>query len=582
MLQFTPVILLYGLAALLSYGLAWRAWKMRPARGAELASLTMVSCGTWALGEALAISCTDLTLRLAITRFEYLGIIGTPVFWNLFAIAYSHYEEWLDKRAIALLALLPLVMYLLVLTFEQHTLIYQSVWMVQESGLWFMEKVYGPAFWGWVVYAYLIVFVGSLLIIQAILRFPSLFRGQAAMLVLGALTPIFSNILYITGFNPMEPFDPSSIAFTLSGIFIAVALFRYRFLDVVPVAHDLVFKSVNSGVLVLDTRGHIMAMNPTAVRILGRPENEALGQTILEAFPESRELWLEFEEAEEVKTEVTLGDGGRIYELQITPLPGRFGRPAGRIIMLHDVTERERALEEKVRLIEELDAYAHTVAHDLKNPVGVILGYATLLEHVSTEPDEVREVAQEITRTAFKMESIINSLLLLASVRSQEDVEAAPLDMGRIVEGALARLSGDIELSQVEIAKPDAWPVVQGYAPWVEEVWVNYVDNAVKYGGTPPSVELGADEHEDGLVRFWVRDNGEGLTEEAQSHLFQEFSRLAGHREVEGHGLGLAIARRIVTKLGGTVGVESQVGEGSLFYFSLPAGQDVPEADRGA
>jgi signal transduction histidine kinase len=122
--------------------------------------------------------------------------------------------------------------------------------------------------------------------------------------------------------------------------------------------------------------------------------------------------------------------------------------------------------------------------------------------------------------------------------------------------------------------------VARGYLPWVEEVWVNYIDNAIKYGGAPPTIELGADQPVDGLVRFWVRDDGRGLTEEATEDLFREFSRLAEHREVEGHGLGLAIVRRIVRKLGGTVGVESEVGEGSLFHFSLPVGQDTPEAGQ--
>jgi PAS domain S-box-containing protein len=571
--QFTPAILLYALAALISYALAIYAWTMRPARSAGLAGLAMVSCGTWALGEALAILCTDLTVRLVITRIEYLGIIATPFFWNLFAISYSHYERWLNKLTIGLLSVIPIATYLLVLTLDRHTLIYQSVSMVQENGLWFMDKAYGPAFWAWVGYAYLIVFGGSLLLVQAILRFPLLFRGQAVMLILGALTPVVSNLLYVADRNPLHPFDPSSIAFTLSGLFIAVAAFRYRFLDVVPVAHDLVFKSVNSGVLIVDTRGRVMQMNPTAERILDRSQEAVLGETVEEAFPQYEEIWRQFDDAQPVKTEVVLGDGGHVYELQITPLPSRFGRTAGQIFMLHDITKRERLLEEQKRLIEELNTYAHTVAHDLKNPLGVIVGYATLLDRAGADmsAEQFQEVTGLMIRTAFKMESIISALLLLANVRSQGDVEIGPLDMAKVVDSALARLSDEIEGAQAEVVKPAAWPVAQGYAHWVEEVWVNYLENAIKYGGTPPRIELGADEAVDGLVRFWVRDNGAGLTEEATACLFQEFSRLKEHREVEGHGLGLAIARRIVAKLGGTVGVESEVGRGSLFHFSLPA-----------
>jgi two-component system sensor histidine kinase/response regulator len=113
------------------------------------------------------------------------------------------------------------------------------------------------------------------------------------------------------------------------------------------------------------------------------------------------------------------------------------------------------------------------------------------------------------------------------------------------------------------------WPVALGYAPWVEEVWINYLSNAFRYGGRPPRLELGAEAQPDGRVRFWVRDNGAGLTPEDQARLFTPFTRL-DQVQVKGHGLGLSIVRRIVEKLGGQVGVESQIGQGSTFSFTLP------------
>jgi signal transduction histidine kinase len=135
-----------------------------------------------------------------------------------------------------------------------------------------------------------------------------------------------------------------------------------------------------------------------------------------------------------------------------------------------------------------------------------------------------------------------------------------------------------------------------GHAPWIEEVWANYLSNAMTYGGTPPTIELGADElepvydtvdldnpdNEDdlvlppGMVRFWIRDNGAGISPEYQPDLFQPYlMRNAENstKPVHGHGLGLSIVKRIVEKLNGYVGVESRgvPGEGSLFYFVLPA-----------
>jgi signal transduction histidine kinase len=239
-----------------------------------------------------------------------------------------------------------------------------------------------------------------------------------------------------------------------------------------------------------------------------------------------------------------------------------------------DVTERielTRKLQEQNR---ELDAFAHTVAHDLKNPFGIIVSTVDFLLDMGDRltEEQVNNFLQNIRTTSEKGMEIIRALLLLANVRTEE-VTLEPIDMAAIVAQAQERLSLAIEQSSATIVTPDNWPPVLGYAPWVEEIWVNYIGNGLKYGGSPPYLELGGASQPDGFVRFWVTDNGQGIPPEDQSRLFAEFVRLEVTR-VEGHGLGLSIVRRITDKLGGTVGMESQVGEGSTFYFTLPAPPD--------
>jgi signal transduction histidine kinase len=248
---------------------------------------------------------------------------------------------------------------------------------------------------------------------------------------------------------------------------------------------------------------------------------------------------------------------------------------------------RRRTAELQARN-EELDAFSHTVAHDLKGPLGHIMGYAYLLRDLSLVSEEdYHTYVQAIEQGGQKVRNIIDELLLLASVRKLEEIETKPLDMAPIVAEASRRLSFVIEQYQADLVLPaeDSWPLAVGHGPWIEEVWANYLSNALKYGGTPPRVELGADPlppppslggiegGEDGgrrMIRFWVRDNGPGLTPQEQAHLFTPFARLEQVR-AKGHGLGLSIVRRIVEKLGGQVGIESEVGQGSTFSFTLPA-----------
>jgi signal transduction histidine kinase len=230
---------------------------------------------------------------------------------------------------------------------------------------------------------------------------------------------------------------------------------------------------------------------------------------------------------------------------------------------------------------DELDAYAHTVAHDLQNPLALIVGFVDVLQADASlkSHQELQKRLRIIRRNGRKMNNIIDELLLLSSVRQRDQVPLVHLDMARIVGEAQERLTDLVREQQAQIFYPNHWPPALGYSPWVEEVWVNYMSNAVKYGGRPPCLKLGAEAVEDDddmdMVRFWVRDNGEGLTQEEQAQLFTPFEQLDQVR-ARGHGLGLSIVHRIVKKLGGQVGVHSQPGQGSEFWFTLPRGANQP------
>ena len=249
--------------------------------------------------------------------------------------------------------------------------------------------------------------------------------------------------------------------------------------------------------------------------------------------------------------------------------------------LYEEVVDHAERLEERVRertaelqaRSEELATYDYTVAHDLKNPLALVIGYGEALEegYATMSDEELHKHLRTITQHGRKMRSIIDELLLLAGVRDME-VEVRPLDMASIVAETRRRLAIMIDEYRAEIILPDVWPVALGYGPWIEEVWVNYLSNAIKYGGQPPRLELGATKQPYNMIRLWVHDDGAGLSPDEQAQLFTPFTRL-GQVRAKGHGLGLSIVRRIVEKLGGQVGVESDgvPGRGSVFFFSLPS-----------
>ena len=241
-------------------------------------------------------------------------------------------------------------------------------------------------------------------------------------------------------------------------------------------------------------------------------------------------------------------------------------------------TVLEKDESEKDQIIEESKSFAQNVAHDLKSPLTTILGFASMLSDSGARiPAEQQQAAlQAIVRTSLKMNNIIQELLLLAAVR-QSEVKTGPIQMASIVSAAKQRMWSIIADADAQLVVPDvsSWPPVVGYSPWVEEAWINYISNAIKYGGKPARVELGSEAgykvfpNGRRMARFWVRDNGKGISPDDQAQLFNQFTRLDQVR-ADGHGLGLSIVAQVIEKLGGEVGVESQLDEGSTFYFTLP------------
>ena len=352
------------------------------------------------------------------------------------------------------------------------------------------------------------------------------------------------------------------------------------------------FETAQDGILILDAdTGQITDVNPSLMEMLGYSHAELLGQQLWEIGPfqdiaAAQAAFSDLKSKGQIRYEdlpLETSDGRHLH-VEFVSNVYRVDRREVIQCNIRDISARKlseaalsQAMAELRERNEELDAFAHMVAHDLKNPVHVIISYADLLARdIARSEDERQRFLQSIEQTGYKINAIIDELLLLAGLR-QSDVKTAPLDMAGIVTDSLSRLSDDIGAAQAKISWPDAatWPLALGHGPWIKEVWINYLSNALKFGSTPsatPHIELGAALQPDGLVRFWVHDHGPGLTSETQARLATPFTRLDQVRP-NGHGLGLSIVRRIVEKLDGQVGLTSQPGNGSTFYFTLPAAQ---------
>lgn len=242
---------------------------------------------------------------------------------------------------------------------------------------------------------------------------------------------------------------------------------------------------------------------------------------------------------------------------------------------------RERA-DQLEKSNQELDAFSYTVAHDLRAPLQVIIGYANLLrtEYANTPPELAIEYLQSIEIFAQKMDTMIQSLLLLAKLHQASELPVAEVDMNRVARDALKRFREIIEAQHITVEVAPDLPPALGHASWLEEVFANLIDNAIKYiGESNPSPRITIRGMREGeLSRYEVEDNGIGIAREEQNRLFDEFTRLHKGGSIKGFGLGLSIVLRIITRLNGQVGVRSEPGQGSVFWFTLPAPPEGQEA----
>ncbi|MEL6654380.1 MAG: hybrid sensor histidine kinase/response regulator [Bacteroidota bacterium] len=241
---------------------------------------------------------------------------------------------------------------------------------------------------------------------------------------------------------------------------------------------------------------------------------------------------------------------------------------------LQDWLEIHREKMDQVELITDLKNYAQTVAHDLKNPLSTLKALTGLLSFDENNEKEIAKYASAIATTVDKMRGIVDELLLMASTR-KEDIQLTKLNTEMLISNALDRLDYLIQDRGASIEIDKKFPDAIGYPAWVEEIWVNYLSNALKYAGPKPEIIISGETLKDGTVRFWVKDNGPGIPEEKLSALFVPLSKL-DYDNTDGHGLGLSIVKRIAQKLNGEVGAQSQAGEGASFYFTLPRSNTIP------
>jgi PAS domain S-box-containing protein len=349
-----------------------------------------------------------------------------------------------------------------------------------------------------------------------------------------------------------------------------------------------IFETAVDGIITIDERGTVTSFNPAARRIFGYAPEEVIGRNVKLLMPEpyrgEHDGYLRNYLTTGVKKIIGIGrevvglrkDGTRFpVDLAVSEMVIGGARAFTGIV--RDISDRKRVEQDLAKQAEalarsnvELERFAYVASHDLQEPMRTVRSFAQLLKrrYAAQVTGEAAEYFQYITGGVERMQALINDLLAYSRVSSQ-GAAFAPADCGHVLRMVLDSLQATVEAQGAAVTS-DPLPVVLGDATQLGQVFQNLVSNAIKFRGErPPRIHVSASERPAEWV-FSVRDNGIGIAAEYFERIFIIFQRLHTIEEYGGTGIGLAICKKIVERHGGRIWVESAVGEGATFYFSIP------------
>lgn len=335
---------------------------------------------------------------------------------------------------------------------------------------------------------------------------------------------------------------------------------------------------IMEGVLVVDARGRILMVNHALRQLLSLPSH-VQDRTPLEII---RNAELEgvlrqvLQDGGNTTLELTLpSPEGRTFEVNVVALPpspeGRVKEQEGRrgvIAVFHDISRLKEL--EKIRR-----DFVANVSHELRTPLTTIKGYAETLLEGALKEEVASQFVQVIKRHSDRLEKIVEDLLILSKIESKEfQLRMESLAVSELIGDVLDFIKEPLNKKKISVSVDEIPPTLSVYGDrqYLEQVFVNILDNAIKYGREGGAITISATERNQKEVEISVKDNGMGIPKEDLLRVFERFYRVDKGRshELGGTGLGLSIVKHIVQAHAGKIWVESQLGEGSTFYVTLP------------
>ncbi len=343
------VTLLLFSASVIIY-LATVAWRRRTSVGAPAVYffLCMLLLADYTLAYALELSSNSLNAALFWIKFEYLAIPTIIPMWLLFALSVTGKGSWINAKLIAALFVVPVITILANYTNQFHFLYYATNRMDTSGPFPTLVITLGPFYWIHLMYSNACLVVITYLFLRMLFRAAPPFRGQAIIFSVGSLIPWIGYFFYFSGLSPYH-IDLIPVAMGITGPILAIGVFQFRALDIVPFARDAMFDEMTDGVLVLDQQDRVVDCNPAIQSMLPEISRASISRSVSEVLAGRPDLLRQIEQNTQGTVQLKVQDGKaepRTYQSRAGRIHTARGRVIGRTIVLHDYTQETLLLDQ--------------------------------------------------------------------------------------------------------------------------------------------------------------------------------------------------------------------------------------------
>lgn len=560
-------------------------------RHSPAARIFVLFCSTvliWSVGYAFEFMAIDLEAKLFWARVQYLGLIS-PVAFLLFTQLYLGVEERVYWQNFIVLMLMPLIANVAAWTNDQHKMLW-TYWGLDPTGNSpGLQLEHGVIFYAIVAYSYLLLLSGVYYIVLAFRSSSYVRRRQAGILLAAVAAPWLGNLLYILDLTP-NGLDLTPINFGISGIFLAIGLVRYYFLDVTPIARNRVIEKLQDSVIVIDNQGRVVDVNPAAIQLLKCNRRDVIAQPVQNLLHELPVVVsaLNTQSSVDLTARLINEDEAKIFNASISVLKNKQDLVQGRVVMLHDITQQEhdaealresearlRTLVQQLKELDELKTrFMRNVNHELRTPLTNITLYIDLLR--TGNPENFPRYLSVLEKETATLRRLIEQTLNLERV---DDTVAPPpvnlrtTNLKKLIESVSSWAEKLAVRSEISFTyNVDAEPIhVKADSDVLKSVLSNLLTNAFTYTPHGGHVFLSLQRNDQHAI-IQIKDDGLGISDVDKKRIFEPFYRgdQAASGNIPGLGLGLSTAKVNVEQHSGWIEVESKLGHGSVFTVYLP------------